>query len=196
MFLEIEIHGHVSISKEYLDTNGVIPQSLILTGLLKELLLIKSTERHGYYIAITKLKSIGNGELEDETREIIFPVSFSCRTFLPVKGEVMFGVVYKVHRLGVFLRCGPMNLIYLSSQKMPNFHYVRLKTRGMFLRDDMSRIQDDVVVRFMVFAVRWGKARSGIEREGEFTLLASLEGDCLGPVSLCDGDEMDLMVMI
>ena len=75
---------------------------------------MKSTEEHGYFLAVNELKSIGNGEFEEESKDLLFPVTFYCRTFLPVKGEIMFGVV--------FFSCGPMKCIYLSTQKMPNFY--------------------------------------------------------------------------
>lgn len=190
MLREIVIRGHVSIPKEYLDKTRGFSQSLILTELLKELVNIKSTKKHGYYIAITKLNSIGNGELKKETQKAMFPVSLSCRTFLPIKGETMLGVVYKVCISGVFLRCGPMGIIYLSSRKMPGFHYSETENGGMFVRDDLSKIQNDVVVCFVVYAVRWARAIK--EKGGEFNILASLEGDCLGPVSLSGSDELDL----
>ncbi|THF95067.1 hypothetical protein TEA_000162 [Camellia sinensis var. sinensis] len=190
MFREMEIRGRVAIPTKSLDRNGVVPQSSVVTGLLKELLLIKSTEEHGYFLAITELKSIGNGEFEDESGDVLFSVAFHCRTFLPVNGEIMLGVVHKIHRRGVFLRCGPMKYIYLSAQKMPNFYYAQWKTREIFINDDHSRIENDVVIRFVVFAVRWRKKHWDIERD--FMILASLEGDCLGPVSLPGSDELEL----
>ncbi|KAL7177445.1 hypothetical protein ACSBR2_030746 [Camellia fascicularis] len=182
MFREMEIRGRMAIPTKSLDRNGVVPQSSVVTGLLKELLLIKSTEEHGYFLAITELKSIGNGEFEDESGEVLFSVTFHCRTFLPVNGEIMLVVVHKIHRRGVFLRCGPMKYIYLSVQKMPNFYYAQWKAQEIFISDDHSRIENDVVIRFVVFAVRWRKKHWDIERD--FMILASLEDDCLGPVSL------------
>ena len=75
MFREMEVRGRVTISTKSLDSNGVVSQSSVVTRLLKELLLLKSTEEHGYFLAVTKLKSIGNGEFEEESRDIRFPVS-------------------------------------------------------------------------------------------------------------------------
>ncbi|KAL6989815.1 hypothetical protein U1Q18_015565 [Sarracenia purpurea var. burkii] len=190
MFREMEIRGRVAIPTKSLDRNGLVAHSSVVSCLLKELLLMKSTEEHGYFLAVTGLKSIGNGVFEEESRDILFPVAFYCRTFLPVNGDIMLGIVHKIHTRGVFLRCGPMKYIYLSAQKMPNFYYVQWKTREIFMNDDFSRIEKGVVIRFVVFATRWMKKHWDIERE--FTILASIEGDCLGPVSLPGSGELGL----
>ncbi|GFY84994.1 hypothetical protein Acr_03g0017680 [Actinidia rufa] len=190
MFHEMEVRGRVAISTKSLDSNGVVSQSSVVARLLKELLLLKSTEEHGYFLVVTKLKSIGNGEFEEESSDICFPVSVECRTFLPVRGEIMLGVVHQVYRSGVFLQCGPMKFIYLSARKMPNFYPVRWKTQEVFMNDNLSRIENDVVIRFVVFSTRWRKKDWNIERE--FMILASMEGDGLGPVSLPGSDALDL----
>lgn len=189
MFRELEFSGRVGFPINSLDGNGSVAHSSVVTCLLKELLLLKSTKEHGYFLAITKLKSIGNVEYEEESSDIFYPVAFFCRTFLPVKGDVMLGVVHKLYNRGVFLRCGPMQFVYLSATKMPNFHYVRQKTQEVFMNDDLTRIETGVVIRFLVFAVSWRKKHWDAERE--FFVLASLEGDCLGPVSLPGSDELD-----
>ncbi|KAG5554520.1 hypothetical protein RHGRI_012163 [Rhododendron griersonianum] len=142
-------------------------------------------------------RSIGNVEYEEESSDIFYPVAFFCHTFLPVKGhtflpvkrDVMLGVVHKLYNRGVFLRCGPTQFVYLLATKMPNFHYVRQKTQEVFMNDDRTRIETGVVIRFLVFAVSWRKKHWDAERE--FFVLASLEGDCLGPVSLPGSDELD-----
>uniref|UniRef100_A0A5B7BQD2 DNA-directed RNA polymerase subunit n=1 Tax=Davidia involucrata TaxID=16924 RepID=A0A5B7BQD2_DAVIN len=189
MFLEVECLVHVMIPAKNLDRNGLVPRSSIVSCLLKDLLIWKATEEYGYFLTVTKLKSIGNQEFEESSRDIICPVAFFCRTFLPVNGEIMLGVVHTVHRHGVFLKCGPMKYIFLSARKMPNYYYVDGKN-PLFLSNDLSRIEYDVVIRFMVFGVRWTKKKWEIERE--FMILASLEGDCLGPISLPGSNGMDL----
>ncbi|KAA8548751.1 hypothetical protein F0562_000435 [Nyssa sinensis] len=189
MFIEVEYHVRVVIPAKNLDRNGLLARSSIVSCLLKYLLFWKATEEYGYFLAVTKLKSIGNQEFQESSRDILLPVAFSCRTFLPVNGEIMLGVVRAIATHGVFLKCGPMKYIFLSARKMPNYYYVGGKN-PFFLSDDLSRIEYNVVIRFVVFAVRWTKKKWEIERE--FMILASLEGDCLGPMSLSGSDEMDL----
>ncbi|KAG5554506.1 hypothetical protein RHGRI_012150 [Rhododendron griersonianum] len=119
---------------------------LSLVLLVRDLLLLKSTKEHGYFLAITKLKSIGIVEHEQESSDIFYPVAFFCRTFLPVKGDVMLGVVHKLYNRG------GLQFVYLSATKMRNFHYVRQKTQEVFMNDDLTRIETSVVIRFLVFA--------------------------------------------
>ncbi|GMH29233.1 hypothetical protein Nepgr_031076 [Nepenthes gracilis] len=128
-------------------------------------------------------------EAHNSWKGIPFTVACTCRTFMPCPGEIMNGVVYRVHSLGVFLRCGPVGLIYLAARKMADYRYHPLKN-PVFLNPGLSRIEVGVVVRFAVFAVRWVEQREDHSRE--FMVLASLEGDCLGPVSLTGTDELDL----
>jgi DNA-directed RNA polymerase-4/5 subunit 7 len=55
------------------------------------------------------------------SRDVFFPVVFNCRTFIPFKGEILQGVVHRIFRQGVFLRCGPINYAFISARKMPNY---------------------------------------------------------------------------
>ncbi|KAK3008599.1 hypothetical protein RJ639_014718 [Escallonia herrerae] len=172
MLCEVELFCHVVVPESNLDKNGMVAPSLIVMCLLKHMLHWKAMARHGYFLAVTKLKSIGDGQFEELSGFLLFPVAFNYRTLLPVDGEVMVGVVYKICRPGAFLKCGPMNYICLSAQKMPDYHY------------------DGVVIRFVVFCKRWGNQVRDIGRE--FMILASLEGDSLGPISLPGTDGLEL----
>lgn len=189
MLSEVECSCHVVVPLKDLDKNELVPQSLIITRLLKQMLNWKSTEEHGYFLAVTKLKSIGSGEVEDSSRYILFPIIFRCRMFLPMNGEIMLGVVYRINRYGVFLRSGPINCVYLSAQKMSNYYYVD-EENPFFLSNDLSRIENDVVIRFMVFGKRWTLKNRFVERE--FMILATLEGNCLGPIALPGYDGLAL----
>jgi DNA-directed RNA polymerase-4/5 subunit 7 len=60
--------------------------------------------------------------------------------------------------------------------KMPDYRYVPGEN-PVFLNDKTSKIEKDVVVRFVVLGTKW------LEAEREFQALVSLEGDYLGPVS-------------
>ncbi|GAB4843251.1 hypothetical protein Ancab_040460 [Ancistrocladus abbreviatus] len=189
MFYEVDMLCRVGIPREELDDAGVVSQRSIITRVLKNLLWVKSSKDLGYYLSITNLKGIGKGESHGSERCIYFPVSFTCRTFIPRKGEIMHGVVYWVHNQGVFLRCGSMKVIFLAAQKMADYHYQPGKEPA-FQNESLSRIEIGVVLLFMVFAVRWVEQRGNITRE--FQVLASIEGDSLGPVSLTGTDGLDL----
>ncbi|KAH6769992.1 hypothetical protein C2S52_014795 [Perilla frutescens var. hirtella] len=185
MLREIILTKQVVISVKSLDENKEVLASFIVNRLLKQLSYAKACE-YGYLLAVTKLISIGRGDSTFCSEHILFPVDFSCRTFTPVNGEVMTGIVHRVHRRGVFLKSGPMNVVFLADTEMPNYHYV-LGGSPAFVREDSSKIEIGVVVRYMVLAVRWKQ-----DRLREFRVMASITADGLGPVSLNGLDGMDL----
>lgn len=185
MLREIVFTKKVGIPVNTLDKNREIQASVIASRLLKQLSNNKACE-YGYFLAVTKLISIGHGDNTFSAQHILFPVDFCCRLFVPVAGEIMTGVVHKVKEHGVFMRSGPMNIVYLSARLMPNYYYVPGENPA-FLREDLSKIEIGVVVRYMVFAVKWIE-----DRWREFRVLASITDDGLGPVSLNGLDGIDL----
>ena len=194
MFAEVELLRDVAVLAKNFRNDELVPrnQSVIVTRLLKDLLSEKASRDHGYFLAVTRLKKIGKGEVVDKSGDVFyvsFPVVFNCRTFLPYKGEILQGVVYRILRLGVFLRCGPLKYAYLSAQKMPGYQYVSGEN-PLFRSDELAKIENGVVVCFKVLWVRW-KERMGNVRK-EFVMLASLEGDSLGPISSSESGELDL----
>nr|XP_043629877.1 DNA-directed RNA polymerase IV subunit 7-like isoform X2 [Erigeron canadensis] len=184
MFREVECLSHVVIHSKDLNTKGVCPTSSVVTNLLKQLTNLKAYEEFGYVLGVTKLKAIGNARKIGSTK-YMFLVAFNCRTLLPMKGEVMIGIVHSISRYGVFLKSGPMKIVYLSIRKMPNYSYVD-EGKPMFLCNDMSRIEKGVVVRFVVLATRWS------QRTRDHNVLASIDGDSLGPVATAGLDGFDL----
>ncbi|XP_011621595.1 DNA-directed RNA polymerase V subunit 7 isoform X2 [Amborella trichopoda] len=66
--------------------------------------------------------------------------------------------------------------VFLSLKKMEDFKYVHGEN-PIFVNDKNLKLERHGVVRFRVLALQW------MEGQREFMLLASLEGDFLGPVS-------------
>ncbi|XVF62970.1 hypothetical protein PTKIN_Ptkin09bG0051400 [Pterospermum kingtungense] len=185
MFIEVELQRNVKVHARNLNKNGMVSRRSILVCLLKDLFKEKASEDHGYFLAVTSLKSIGKGDIMDESGNMVFTVVFTCRTFKPIKGEVLQGVARHISQGGVFLRCGPIRNAFLSAWKMSNYHYVP-GAKPAFLSNELSKIQKGVVVCFLVLAVRW------INASRDFQMLASVDADSLGPVSLPGSDELDL----
>lgn len=185
MLREVVLTHQVVISVKSVDKNKEVLASYIVERLLKQLSNAKACE-YGYLIAVTKLISIGRGDDKFCSEHILFPVDVCCRTFTPVDGEVMTGLVHNINHRGVFLKSGPMNMVYLSSQMMPNYYYVS-GGNAAFVREDSSKIEIGVVVRYIVLAVRWIQ-----DKWNEFRVLASIASDGLGPVSLNGLDGIDL----
>ncbi|KAI3804265.1 hypothetical protein L1987_25683 [Smallanthus sonchifolius] len=183
MLREVECIHHVVIPTKDIDTNGMVPTSSVVTNLLKKLTTYKALEGDGYILGITKLKTIYKRKIDNPTKYI---VAFNCRTLLPMKGETMIGIVHAVTRLGVFLKSGPMKIVYLSIRKMPNYYYFVDEGKSLFLSNDLSRIEEGVVIRFVVHATRWNQSTRDIY------VLASIEGDSLGPVATAGLDGFEL----
>lgn len=185
MLREVVLTHRVVIPVKSVDKNKEVLASFIVDRLLKQLSNVKACE-DGYLLAVTKLISIGRGYSTFGSEHILFPVDFCCRTFTPVDGEIMTGIVHKIAHRGVFLKSGPMNMVYLAEGLMPNYHYVSGENPA-FVREDSSKIEIGVVIRYRVLAVRWIE-----DRWNEFRVLASITANGLGPVSLNGLDGMDL----
>ena len=176
MFLKVELPWNVMIPAENMDAKGLMLKRTILIQLLEAFASKRATKELGYYLTVTSLDKIGEGKIREHTGEVMFPVVFSGMTFKIFKGEILEGVVHKVLRHGVFMRCGPVENVYLSHVKMPDYKYLPGEN-PIFMNEKMARIQVDTLVRFVVIGTKW------MEVEKEFQALASLEGDYLGPIS-------------
>ncbi|CAL5374777.1 hypothetical protein CsSME_00008237 [Camellia sinensis var. sinensis] len=176
MFLKVQLPWNVVIPAESLDTKGLMLQKSIIIRLLDDFSTKKATKELGYFLALITLDNIGEGRVRQHSGDVLFPVLFSCITFKLHRGEILEGVVHKILKHGVFLRCGPVENIYLSNQKMHDYRYVPGEN-PIFMNDKMSRIEKEVAVRFIVIGTKY------IEAEKDFQAVVSLEGDFLGPVS-------------
>ncbi|KAG8370334.1 hypothetical protein BUALT_Bualt14G0106000 [Buddleja alternifolia] len=186
MLSEVEKTLILPIPVNNLDNDRKVLASYIANRLMKQLSFTKACE-DGYFLAVTKLIRIGRGENNKFCPHFVnFPVSCYCRTFKPADGEIMTGIVHKINNMGVFLKSGPMNIVYLAARFMPNYSYVPGEN-PVYMREDLSKIEIGVVVRYMVFAVRWIE-----DKWREFRVLATIDDDGLGPVALNGLDELDL----
>lgn len=182
MYSEVELLRRVVVLEKNLDQNELVSQRCIVTQLLRSLSVEKASKDEGYFLTVTGLKHIGKGRAIGGSGYVLFPVTFTCRTFMPFPGETLQGVVYNISRVGAFMSCGPVKVAFLHTRKMPGYHYVAGET-PFFLNDDLSKIKTGVVVQFVVLAVRWIE---DVSLRKELQMLASLVGDNLGPVSSCE----------
>ena len=132
-------------------------QRAIISRLLNDFSVKNATKDEGYFLAVTTLEKIGEGKVEQLTRDVLFPVVFNAITFKIFKGEILEGVVHKVLKHGVFMRYGPIENVYLSNFKMPDYVYVPGEN-PCFMSDKMYKIGKDVRVRFVVIATNWMEA--------------------------------------
>ncbi|ESQ43074.1 hypothetical protein EUTSA_v10015358mg [Eutrema salsugineum] len=200
MFSEVEMVRDVTICAKHLKGQSP-PHHQILNRLLQDLIYEKACKEHGFYLGITALESIGNSKNNNDDNHqaelLTFPVSFTCRTFLPSRGDILQGVVRKVlwsgGARGVLIHCGPLRYAYLSRMKMPDYHFVQPETESeeeetpYFQRDDLTKISVGVIVRFAVLCHRFKEYSD--KRRLDVYVLASVEGDdTLGPISLAGSE--------
>ncbi|TYJ20151.1 hypothetical protein E1A91_A09G242400v1 [Gossypium mustelinum] len=102
MFFEVELQRDVKIHATNLDKP--VSRRFILACLLDNLFKEKASEDHGYFLAVTRLKSIGKGNVMDESGNTVFTVVFTCRTFKPFPGEELQGVVRYITRRALEMR--------------------------------------------------------------------------------------------
>ncbi|PIN01981.1 DNA-directed RNA polymerase subunit E' [Handroanthus impetiginosus] len=168
MFLKTQLTWNVLIPAENLDAEGLVLQKAILVRLLDDFATKKTSKDIGYLLAITTLDHIGEGIVRQHSGDLLFPVEFSCITFKMFPGEVLEGVVHRILKHGVFLRCGPQEIVYLSHLKMADFQYVPGEN-PFFRNEKSSKIEKGTVVRFEVLAEKY------VEAEREFQAVVSLE---------------------
>ncbi|KAJ0769987.1 putative DNA-directed RNA polymerase [Helianthus annuus] len=176
MFLKVQLNWNVVISAENLDIKGLMLQKAILVRVLDDFSAKKATKDLGYLLAVTTLDKIGEGKVREHTGDVLFPVNFTCLSFKVFRGEVIEGVVHKILKHGVFLRCGPIENLYLSNQKMNDYQY-QIAENPCFLNVKTgSRIEKDATLRCVVIGVKY------MEAQKEFQAVVGLEGHYLGPV--------------
>ncbi|KAK1629207.1 hypothetical protein QYE76_003522 [Lolium multiflorum] len=174
VFLQAEMCWNVLIPADQLSPEGLLLRKSIIVRLLEDITNRKASRDHGYYIAVNELKAISEGKVRELTGDVLFPVTFTCITEKPMKGEILVGSVEKILKHGVFLKSGPMENIFLSEKTMSEYKY--LGGESPMFRKDHSKLEKDTIVRFKVMGFRW------MEADRQFQLLATLAGDFLGPL--------------
>ncbi|RLN29290.1 DNA-directed RNA polymerase V subunit 7-like [Panicum miliaceum] len=174
VFLEAEMSWNVLISPRELDRKGLLLRKAIIVRLLEDVTNRRASKEHGYYIAVNQLKAISEGKVRELTGDVLFPVTFTCITQKPMKGEVMVGYVDRILKHGVFLKSGPVESIFMAEKSMSDYKYIGGEN-PMFMNDH-SKLEKDTAIRFKVMGLRW------MEADRQFQLLATIAGDFLGPL--------------
>ncbi|KAF3627612.1 DNA-directed RNA polymerase V subunit 7 [Capsicum annuum] len=160
----------IPIPAEKLEIEGLLLKKAIVIRLLQDFTFKKASKDLEYFMYVTTLEKIGEGIVRKNTGAVLFSVEFSCVTFKILRGETLEGVVHKILKQGIFLRCGPTDKIFLSHQKMVDYKYVP-EENPLFMNEKMPIIEKGTVVRFIVVGARY------VEAEKEFQAVVSLEGD-------------------
>ncbi|KAK1379872.1 DNA-directed RNA polymerase V subunit 7 [Heracleum sosnowskyi] len=175
MFLKAQLQWNVIIPPENLYANGLALQKAIKVRLLDEFAAKRATSTLGYFLAVTTLDKVGEGRVRQHSGDVVFPVTFTCITYKAFAGEILEGEVHKIMKHGVFLRCGPVEHIFLPSDWMQGYSFVPGEN-PIFMSEKSAKIEKGVKLRVMVIKVSY------MEAEKEFQAVANLDGDFLGPV--------------
>ncbi|KAG8370336.1 hypothetical protein BUALT_Bualt14G0106200 [Buddleja alternifolia] len=176
MYLKSKLSWNVVIPAENMNAKGLMLQKAIITRLMTDFAAKKASKDLGFYLAVTTVGSIGEGKVRQHSGDVLFPVDFSCITFKMLPGEVLEGIVHKILKHGIFLKCGPAEKVYLSHQKMDDYQFVPGEN-PYFMNGKSSKIEKGVVVRFVVIGEKF------MEAEKDFQAVVSLEGDYLGAIA-------------
>ncbi|XP_050373210.1 DNA-directed RNA polymerase V subunit 7-like [Argentina anserina] len=170
MYLKVKLCWNVVIPPKSLQIDGVKFQTELSRRLLNAFSEERATKDLGYLLAVTTVESIGDGKVRPGTGEVKYPVVFNCITFKLFPGEIIHAVVCKVMWHGVCLRCGPVENLFLSANRIPDYQYIPRDDDSMFLNPakSQSRIRKDVTIRCIVIATRWSDA------DREFRVLVDL----------------------
>ncbi|OMP03539.1 hypothetical protein CCACVL1_02378 [Corchorus capsularis] len=177
MFLKAKLRWKIAVPPiAFYANKSSMLQACIAACLVDTFNAKKATEDLGYFMAVLTMDNIEDGKFRNDGA-VVFPVDFTALTFKIFREEILKGVVHKVFKYGVLLKTGPVDKIYLSRCQMQDYHYLSGDNPKFVKNDDEhSKIEKDVVVRFVLIGTRW------IAEDREFQALASLEGDFLGPV--------------
>ncbi|KAJ0974047.1 hypothetical protein J5N97_016012 [Dioscorea zingiberensis] len=175
VFLEVEMTWNVLIAPDKFDAKGLLLRKAIILRLMEDIANRKASKEHGYYVAVMALRTIGEGKVREMTGEVLFPVTFTCITQKPTKGEVLVGTVDKILKQGIFLKSGPLDSIFLSEKTMKDYQF-SAGDNPMFLNGKHSKLEKDTMVRFKIFGLKW------VESDRNFRALATLAADYLGPL--------------
>ncbi|PKU59133.1 DNA-directed RNA polymerase II subunit RPB7 [Dendrobium catenatum] len=176
VFLEVEVKGVVIVDPNDLLHLNISLRKYMTIRLLSKIGRWKASTKHGYYVTPAILNFDHDSRGDWITREVIFKVSYKCTTMKPCKGEIFIGTIDKVMRHGIFLKCGPIQNIFLSEKKMKDYKF-SIDEQPIFVNMNReSSMQKGTKVRFKVFDLKW------IESEKEFHVLATIEAHFLGPI--------------
>ena len=178
VFLAANLSWSVSVPPESLHAVGLKLKQAILLILLEKFAAKKADPKLGHLVAVTSVESIGDGKISGlDGGAAVFPVTFRCISFKPMKGEVLVGVVKKVIKHGVFMDAGPLEAIFLSEKAMGgDLEYVG-GDGPCFIGSKMGKMGVGSKVRFRVLGIKW------MEVDRVFQVLATMAGDFLGPIS-------------
>ena len=93
VFPEVEMQWDILIPSDQLDTKGLSLHKAVVLRLMEDFATKKSSNKHGFFVAVTFLIKIGEERIQDLTGDILFPVTFEYPVQKPCKNEILVEVM-------------------------------------------------------------------------------------------------------
>jgi DNA-directed RNA polymerase subunit E' len=110
----------------------------------------------GVALAVTSVKSIGEGKILPGDGSIHFSVEFEMLTYVPELYEIVKGNVIDVTEFGVFVRMGPMDGMVHVSQLMNDFVSYDEKNMMFVGRESKRTLKVGDMVKARIISVSMG----------------------------------------
>ena len=110
-------------------------------------------KRLGVILAVTAVKSAGNGKIYPGDGAVNYPVSFEVLVYYPEQHEIVKGEVIEVTEFGAFLRMGAIDGMIHVSQIMDDFVSYDQKNAVFIGKESKHKLKEGEVVRARVISV-------------------------------------------
>lgn len=129
----------------------------------------------GVFLAVTKVLSIGEGEILPEDPAIHYPATYEVLVYYPENQEVVLGEVVDISEFGAFVRIGPLDALAHVSQIMNDRIAYDPKNSVLTGRKSKRKLQIGDIVRARIVGVSLGKNRTKISLTMRQPWLGSLK---------------------
>jgi DNA-directed RNA polymerase subunit E' len=108
---------------------------------------------NGIIIKVIKVKSFSQGRIIPLDPNIHFVVEFEALAYVPEIGEVVYGKVIEITKLGAFVRIGPLDGFVHLSQIMDDFISFDEKNKILFGKNTKKTLKVGDLVRAKIISI-------------------------------------------
>jgi len=150
MYELVELKSNIRVPPQFL---GKGLKDAVAAAINKE--FVGYTGKDGLFIALTKVKGIGEGTMIPGDGAVYYETNFEMLLYKPVLQEVVNGLVSEITEFGTFIRIGPIDGLVHVSQVMDD--YVSYSDTGVLAGKDSKKtlkIKDKVLARIIAISLK------------------------------------------
>lgn len=150
MYELVELKSNIRVDPKFL---GKGLKDAVAAAINKE--FVGYTGKDGLFIAITKVKGIGEGTMIPGDGAVYYETNFEMLLYKPVLQEVVNGIVSEITEFGTFIRIGPIDGLVHVSQVMDD--YVSYSDTGVLAGKDSKKVlkvKDKVLARIIAISLK------------------------------------------